>query len=134
MRLVDPTTGIEVLPEDECLRRLGEHQVGRLVLIGGGDADIFPVNYVLVGRTIVFRTAAGTKWRDGPRGRAAFEVDELDPTTRSGWSVVVHGRLEDADERHPDTEALGLDPWSAHDKPHVMRLVGETFSGRRLPG
>lgn len=134
MRLVDPSTGLEVIPDDECFRLLAQREVGRLVLTGGGDADVFPVNYVLVGRTIVFRTAEGTKWHDGPRGQAAFEVDELDPATRSGWSVVVHGRLEDADERHADTEALGLEPWSRHDKPHVMRLVGERISGRRLPG
>jgi nitroimidazol reductase NimA-like FMN-containing flavoprotein (pyridoxamine 5'-phosphate oxidase superfamily) len=132
MRLSDPTTGIEVLPKDECLVLLSGEQVGRVILTGGGDADVFPVNYVLRGGDVVFRTADGTKWRDGPRGRAAFEVDRLDPEARSGWSVVVHGSLEDADGL--DTDTLGLAPWSPHDKPHVMRLVTETVSGRRLPG
>ena len=132
MRLTDPATDLEVLPKDVCLDLLRTQQVGRLVLTGGGDADVFPVNYALLGDDIVFRTAAGTKWRDGPRGRAAFEVDDLDPRARSGWSVVVHGRLESADD--VDTDALGLHPWSPHEKPHVLRLVSETVSGRRLRG
>ena len=132
MRLIDPATGIDVIPEDECLALLAGERVGRLVLTGGGDAEIFPVNYAMRGRDVVFRTAGGTKWREGPRGRAAFEIDRLDPTARAGWSVVVHGRLEEADDL--DTAALGVDPWSPHDKPHAMRLVADRISGRRLPG
>jgi nitroimidazol reductase NimA-like FMN-containing flavoprotein (pyridoxamine 5'-phosphate oxidase superfamily) len=48
MRQVDARTGTETLGYDECVRRLGEDEIGRLAVIAPGGAPmIFPVNYVL---------------------------------------------------------------------------------------
>lgn len=44
---------------------------------------------------MVFRTAPGTKLFSGPRSAATFEIDAFDREHRTGWSVVVTGRLEE---------------------------------------
>ena len=54
----DPVT---VLSEDECWSLLSSTSLGRLVTILGGKPEIFPVNFVTRWRTVLFRTAQGTK-------------------------------------------------------------------------
>ena len=130
MRLTDERTGLELIPKVECLQLLDEHRVGRLVVSVGGSVDIFPVNYGLDGTYVVLRTADGTKWRDGPGAAAAFEIDELDEETCTGWSVVVHGYLEPLEDGHPAGELVR--PWADGTKPHVLRLVPDTITGRRI--
>ena len=49
------------LTDEDCWNRLGLQQLGRLVTHVGEVFDIFPVNYVVDGRSIVFRTAEGSK-------------------------------------------------------------------------
>jgi nitroimidazol reductase NimA-like FMN-containing flavoprotein (pyridoxamine 5'-phosphate oxidase superfamily) len=97
---------------------------------------IFPVNYVLDEKAIVFRTAAGTKLDAGPRSRACFEVDCFDRDRRSGWSVVASGRLEEV--THYDSamfervRRLPIEPWADGEKRHWMRLVADRITGRAV--
>lgn len=80
------------LTHDECMRRLAEHKLGRISVTSRALPVIVPVNYVLTGRTILFRTERG-----GMLARAtdntvvAFEVDDLADDGRSGWSVLAVG-------------------------------------------
>ena len=136
MKLQDPRTGIEVLDQDACLTLLAADEVGRLGVIAGGAPRIFPVNYVLDGDTIVFRTASGTKLDAGVRSPACFELDALDRASRTGWSVLVIGFLEEVTKYQGAVwdrlQALPLDPWSTHEKSHFVRLVPQHIGGRRL--
>src|SRR5215510_8319698 len=102
-RTIDARTGLEVLDHDECVRLLASDEVGRLALVDGGAPVVFPVNYRLDGEAIVFRTGAGTKLAIGPRGPVAFEVDAFDRPTRTGWSVLATGRLEEVTHFDPHT-------------------------------
>ena len=90
MTPVDEIT-IEELSEDECLALLGAHSVGRLAVVRDKQPLIFPVNYVLEGRTVAFRTDPGTKLTWATLGRVAFEIDSTDPLRLEGWSVLVQG-------------------------------------------
>ena len=56
-----PHPGIEILENAECWDLLREHQVGRLAVDIAGRPDIFPINYLVHGGGILFRTAPGTK-------------------------------------------------------------------------
>ncbi len=56
-----PSAAVERLAPDECWDLLAQTNVGRLAVLVDGHPDIFPVNYVLDGDSIVFRTGAGTK-------------------------------------------------------------------------
>jgi nitroimidazol reductase NimA-like FMN-containing flavoprotein (pyridoxamine 5'-phosphate oxidase superfamily) len=131
----DASTGIEWIDRQECLRLLGNDEIGRLAVLDGGTPVIFPVNYGLDGSNIVFRTDPGTKLDDGPRSRACFEIDRFDRGSRSGWSVVAVGRLEEItryDSAHERVQSLPVHPWAEGQKAHWMRLVPDRITGRRL--
>ncbi len=133
----DGKYALESLDEPACWALLGRSGVGRLVVTVGHQPDIFPVNYVIDARSIVIRTAAGTKLAGAVLGgRVAFEIDEADPDSRTGWSVVGHGTAAEVttldDVLH--AEDLGLDPWSSGLKDRFMRVSPTKITGRRLPG
>ena len=136
MRSVDRRSGMQVIERDECLRLLATDTVGRLAVIVGGSPAIFPVNYLLDGESVVVRTDAGTKLEHGPRAPASFEIDDLDRRAKTGWSVVVTGRLEEVPRGDTSTfhhlDALGVEPWAGGDKPHFLRLVPSRVTGRRI--
>jgi nitroimidazol reductase NimA-like FMN-containing flavoprotein (pyridoxamine 5'-phosphate oxidase superfamily) len=136
MQLVDPRTGIEMLDRDACLKLLAGDTVGRLGVITHGAPRIFPVNYALDGDAVVLRTAHGTKLDAGVRSPACFEIDTFDRESRTGWSVLVVGHLEEVTPlQHRAWErvnALPLAPWAPYEKEHFLRLVPEHIGGRRI--
>lgn len=119
------------LDEAECWDRLGEQELGRIVTHVAEVLDIFPVNYVVDGRSVVFRTAEGSKLFGLTVNDAVlFEVD--DHTVADAWSVVLRGHarvLESADE-HTAAEALPLRPWVPTVKYNFVRITPTRISGR----
>lgn len=134
---LDARTGLEVIDPDECRRLLAADEVGRLALIDGGTPAVFPINYVVDGDAVVFRTAPGTKLSAGPRRRVAFEIDDFDRSRRTGWSVVVTGRLEEVTAYDAATlqrvTRLPVEPWAGGERAHWMRIVPDRITGRRIP-
>jgi nitroimidazol reductase NimA-like FMN-containing flavoprotein (pyridoxamine 5'-phosphate oxidase superfamily) len=133
--LADDAT-LEELPESECLELLGSHSVGRIAVVVSGQPLIFPVNYVLDGRTLAFRTDPGTKLEAATLGRVAFEIDGFDQLYHSGWSVVVQGigqEITDAfDEWSERVRGRALEPWAAGAKDHWVAISSPKFTGRRI--
>lgn len=135
MRLIDNRTGLEVLGRDECMRLLAGRGIGRVAVVEGGHPAIFPVNYVLEGDEILFRTGGGTKFDAAVRGQnVAFEIDESDPLYHTGWSVVVNGRAEEITdpERLAGIAEGRLRPWAEGAKDHVVAVHTERVTGRRI--
>lgn len=120
---------------DECWELLAEDTVGRLALVVDGHPEIFPVNYVLHRRSIVFRSAGGTKlWGAEADRPAALEIDGYDPATETAWSVVARGDteiIEDQAEKDA-VDALHLEPWQPGPKDHYIRLTARALTGRRF--
>ena len=129
--------GLEILPFDVCLRLLASVPVGRVGFFADGEIVILPVNYVVDGQDMVFRTARGSKLSAAEgRDLVTFEADEYNEQTRSGWSVVVTGRAEviyeDAEIQR--LSRLGLHPWvTAADHPFWIRIRANAVSGRATP-
>ncbi len=135
MGSTDARTGIEIIDRDTCLALLADEVVGRVGVTDHGAPRILPVNYVLDDDSIVFRTAPGTKLRDGPRSPACFEIDSFDRETRTGWSVLVLGELEEVtalDRSWDHVLELPVHPWASGTKDHVLRLRSTYISGRRV--
>jgi len=134
---------LQDLPESTCLQLLGGSGVGRIAINGDPSPLVVPVNYAARGMTIVFTTAGGAKWEAARAGQpASFEVDGVDPTHRSGWSVLLRGRLEavdgdqdvsDQDDSEASRLARSIDPLPGGERPHVVRLHIDDISGRRIP-
>jgi uncharacterized protein len=136
VNLVDKRTGVEVIERRECLALLAAEEVGRLGIIDGGAPLVLPVNFALDGEAIVIRTAPGSKL-SAARGRSAcFEVDGFDRGGRSGWSVVVRGRMAEVttlDRPVYDRVRDLASPWLPGERDHVVRLVPGSITGRRVP-
>ena len=127
---------MEILDREECIRLMEGHPagVGRVALAGPRPV-IFPVNYAIDNGNIVFRTDAGTKFHAAVhKAFVAFEVDWVEPTWQTGWSVVVRGQahlVTDPDELKR-VRRLPLLPWAEGDKENFVSIETKLISGRRL--
>jgi nitroimidazol reductase NimA-like FMN-containing flavoprotein (pyridoxamine 5'-phosphate oxidase superfamily) len=128
------TGRLEALTDDECRWLLAGTKVGRVSVTLDALPVIAPVNYVLDGNSIVFRTRS-----DGMLARAcrdaviAFEIDELAGDGSGGWSVNVVG-IATAHEPSENVHALSLGLVSAagDDRDTFVRLRLGLVSGRRI--
>lgn len=120
---------------DDCWELLASAVIGRLALVVDGHPEIFPVNFVVERRSVVFRTGAGRKlWQSAKETAAAFEIDGYDRRTGHAWSVITKGTtalIESQDERMA-ADALGLEPWEPGTKAHYVRLEPSVLTGRRF--
>ena len=102
---------------------------------------MLPVNYVLHEGTIVFRTAHDSPTDEDLRTgiadaeyKVAFEIDEIDPAARQGWSVLVQGsahHVDSADER-ASVLASGVAPWAGGVRELFLRIMPTRITGRRI--
>lgn len=119
------------LAEQQCWDRLAEQQLGRLVTRVGDVMDIYPVNYIVDGESIVFRTAEGSKLTEVTiNDEVLFEADEY--TDTDAWSVVARGhaaRLATAEEVAA-ADRLPLKPWIPTIKYNYVRVTATSLSGR----
>jgi len=132
-----PKRKLEELTWDECFELLKQEVVGRLVYHDESGPAAAPVNYVLAGHDIVFRTEDGSKVRALRESGVAFEADDIDVAGRSGWSVLVRGTCEEiALERVPELlRRIGGDlplPWKKGVHKIWVVITPKTVTGRRL--
>jgi uncharacterized protein len=131
---------LDEIDAEECWRLLATQPVGRVAVIVGHYPLVFPVNFALDGRAIVYRTGTGAKVYSVHRSNVTFEVDQIDPIHRTGWSVMVKGV---AQELHAErsrkaisrAELTGATPWAPGQRDHVIRIIADQITGRRIrPG
>jgi nitroimidazol reductase NimA-like FMN-containing flavoprotein (pyridoxamine 5'-phosphate oxidase superfamily) len=125
-----PVTAIN---EDESWALLSSVTLGRLVTSVDDEPDIFPVNFVVQRRTVLIRTAEGTKLSAvAVNQRVAFEADMHD--VAQGWSVVVKGvaHVPQAGAEIDDAERAQVLPWTATIKQRYIRILPTHITGRRF--
>lgn len=126
------------LSREECLDLLASHHFGRLAVVMRNVTPIIrPVNYVFDPRSqsVVFRTARGSKFHALLQAaKAAFEIDGIDESTGTGWSVIIEGVTAEvgAPKDVGRLKRLGLEPWAPGSKPHWVQIRARTVSGRRI--
>ncbi|HTZ92662.1 MAG TPA: pyridoxamine 5'-phosphate oxidase family protein [Streptosporangiaceae bacterium] len=128
--------GLTILPLEDCLRLLGSVPVGRIGFHADGEMVVLPVNHVVDGQSVAFRTATGSKLSSAEgQSNVVFEADDYDAGRRTGWSVVVTGQAEIVyDDAEIDAlERLDLDSWGDEaDRPFWIRIRPESVSGRLI--
>ena len=91
------------LTREDCLHLLGARGLGRVVFTASAMPAVQPVSYVRHGDEVVFRVADGGPLSTATRHAVVgFQVDDIDPQTRAGWSVLGVGQayeISDADRR-----------------------------------
>ena len=129
--------GLIVLSAEECWSLVDGTPIGRVAFVSEGEPQVLPVNFLVDGHQLAFRSTAGSKFSAAAMRRpVAFEVDGWDVHTRSGWSVLIDGTADivlDADEE-ARLDSMGLEPWAIHDQPmDWVKILPNDISGRRVP-
>jgi len=127
--------GLEVIGLEECLTLLASLPYGRLAYLDAGGPSIVPVNHLVDGSSVVLRSLDGGKLGAAIFERpVAFELDDLDFTTRSGWSVLVRGRAEVIEDEDAKSYDRWLDSWAVKEGTRTtwIRILADEISGRRL--
>lgn len=118
----------------ECTDLLGERRVGRVAWCSTAGPVVIPINFVFHDGAVWMRStpysSLAREWNAA--GMLAFQVDEVDEFTESGWSVLVRGTGR---RRLPDeipTDLPGLASWPEGPRPFVVSLDARELTGKRL--
>jgi nitroimidazol reductase NimA-like FMN-containing flavoprotein (pyridoxamine 5'-phosphate oxidase superfamily) len=132
---------LEELTEAESLGLIAQAEVGRIGFSGRYGPVVVPVNYKIVDGAVVFRTAVGSALVEDLRTgiadaeyKVAFEIDELDPVARTGWSVMIQGAAHHLDDERELATVLGagIEPWAGGEREQYVRIMPTFISGRRI--
>ena len=121
----------------ECRQLLLGTSVGRVVFLDDDGPVALPVNYAMDGAAVLFRTSPhNSLGRHLEGANVAFEVDDFDDYTQSGWSILVRGVASYVPPGDlPDDEEARPYPWAEGVRTLVVRITPDQVTGRRvLPG
>lgn len=119
----------------ECFRLLRTVAVGRIVFTERALPAIQPVPFTVDGSNVIIRASGEGKLAAAVRNTVvAFEADQVDPTTRCGWNVVILGyaRLLRDTDRPTALNSPGSPPDDADRARQVIRIKAERITGRCL--
>jgi nitroimidazol reductase NimA-like FMN-containing flavoprotein (pyridoxamine 5'-phosphate oxidase superfamily) len=123
------------LKPDEALKLLAGTAMGRVVFSHRALPTIRPVNHIVDDDHVVIRTHTGSALL-GPAGTGAvvaYEADEIDPVTRTGWSVIVTGTVTLVHDPVQQARYRRLiTPWADADMDQVVRISTDIVTGYRL--
>lgn len=121
------------LSGEECRRLVRSRVIGRVAWsTSAGCVEVLPVTYTLGGERIAFATSPGSVMGDFlvPR-EVAFEVDDVEEDTATGWSVVVRGRATGYLDQLP--EGIGRPrPWAPGEHRLVVVIEPSGYTGRAV--
>jgi uncharacterized protein len=133
----EPRPGdLVTIDAERCVELLHRAPWIRLAFVTDDGPTILPVNHVIHGESIYFRTAPGSKLGTAAAsGRIALEADGGDTATRMGWSVVAHGHASIVTDNTVVEQlmALPFEPWALpEDKVFWVRIDVDSIDGREI--
>lgn len=127
---------LRVMSRSQCIEELRTERLGRLAFSVGGQAKIFPVNYLFDGEDVVVRTSHGFKLAEAPMRDVAFEIDAWSKDGSWGWSVVVEGPCFNVtgalDDLSTTVRGLPLKAWAPGERTQWLRIHANRISGREF--
>lgn len=114
---------------DECRRLIGDAVVGRVSWLSKSRGlQVLPVNFVLVNDRIVFRVAQGSVLEELTQPvEVAFQVDDLDGATATGWAVLVQGTTASW-----DGDLRAISAWAPGERDLGVAITPTAWSGRSV--
>ena len=106
----------------ECLTFLRSASLGRLVFTERALPAIQPVNFVVAGEHVIIWSGLGGAVASIHQEVVAFEVDQIDAASHTGWSVVVLGKAEIVSD--PTRRQLTADEPNKVIRVHIDRIYG----------
>ncbi|GAA1192969.1 pyridoxamine 5'-phosphate oxidase family protein [Streptomyces hebeiensis] len=126
------------LDRHECLSLLAKVPVGRVVYTRQALPAVLPINFSLdTDASVLLHTSPDSDLVRAIDGVVvAFEADEFDAASRSGWSVVVTGRATVVTDpvEHERLSDAGPTSWMPLGDAVFVRIESEMLTGRELRG
>lgn len=125
----------QAFSREQCLALMASVPVGRVVYTDQALPAVMPMNFVLDGEEVVIRTASDSTLAAAIRNAVvAFQADDFDPATTTGWSITITGqaRLVDSAEETERLARLPLRPWVSAANGQFIRIPARHVAGRRL--
>ncbi|MGB7963868.1 MAG: pyridoxamine 5'-phosphate oxidase family protein [Propionicimonas sp.] len=120
------------LSATECQELLLTRTVGRVGWAAAAGPTIQPVAYLLHDGVIMFRTAPTTLLGGLAAGaEVCFQIDDLDESTSTGWSVLVRGTSRRLDVGGDDELPT---PWAPGKRHLVIVIEPHEYTGRAVSG
>lgn len=120
------------LSGDECRQLVRARAVGRVAWKSPDGVQVLPVSYSVSADRIAFRTRPDSVMRDFLEPLdVAFEVDDVEEDTATGWSVVVRGRATG----YVDAVPGGIQPprpWSPGENRLTVVIEPSSYTGRAV--
>lgn len=130
-----PAHALQMLSPVECFDLLEPGGIGRVAFTSAGEIMMLPVNFAMIRKTIVFRTAPDTLLALYADAKVSFEADRLDDALHEGWSVLVHGHThkvtDEREVRHLE-DGTHVEPWAGGARDVYVRITPTRISGRRI--
>lgn len=125
----------EPLSEQDVIDLLRTHEVGRVAWNSAEGLAIVPVAYAFARGALAFRTAPdGSLAELADHADAAFQTDEFDVETATGWSVLVRAVASRVTEPTEVADWLSRlpAPWAPGVRDVVIRLDPVLLTGRTV--
>lgn len=119
----------------ECLRLLAVGGIGRVVCTDGALPTAEPVSYVLDREEIIFRAEVGGRLATAARNAVvAFQADDFEEATATGWSVLGVGRAYEVSGARRLAELSSPDNLGGPEghRSQIIAVPLWRLSGRRL--
>lgn len=125
----------QTLSTDECWALIAGQTTGRIGFLAAEQVTIFPLNCIVHGRSVYFRTSEEGVIASSHLKQAAFQLDHVDTVTRSGWTILVNGdieRITDPDLLKTLWGSRAEEPWAPGQRNVFFGIKPGSVSGRRL--
>jgi|APThiThiocy_cv2_1041547.scaffolds.fasta_scaffold38457_2 hypothetical protein len=120
------------ISSDECRQLVRARAVGRIAWADAAGVQVLPVSYTVNDGRIAFLTHPDSVMSTFLEPtEVAFEVDDVEEDTATGWSVVVRGRALGYLDAVPD----GIQPprpWAPGDNRLTVVIEPSGYTGRAV--
>jgi uncharacterized protein len=121
---------------EQCLALVASVPIGRVVYTDQALPAVLPMNFALERDEVVIHTGSGSTLAAAIRNAVvAFQVDDFDPDTMTGWSVTITGQArlaEGGEEEATRLARLPLRPWVPTTNGQFIRIPARHVRGHRL--
>jgi uncharacterized protein len=117
----------------DCWALLENAEIARVAWQSESGVAMVPVNYRVEDGAVWFRIdPASTLAREVGGARVVLEVDQVEPQSRTGWSVIVVGTAELVDYLDAPDVLVDMQVWAPGPHPLFVRVNASEVTGRRL--
>ena len=120
------------LSGEECRLLVRSRAVGRVAWAAASGVQVLPVSYTVTADRIAFATSPDSVMQAFLQPiDVAFEIDDVEEDTATGWSVVVRGRASGYTDAAPDGVQLPR-PWVPGEHRLIVVIEPSSYTGRAV--